>query len=114
MGKFDRNENSCRSCGPTNFSSRLFFSMSLEPRPVGVEPRPADGPAFVLCFQHVSINIIFLSPFAAFPLPHSDRLKEIKGRNQRMGCCAGRACALQLRDGTRALSGRGASTGYYG
>ena len=38
--------------------------MSLEPRPVGVEPRPADGPAFVLCFQHVSINIIFLSPFA--------------------------------------------------
>ena len=44
--------------------------MSLEPRPVGVEPRPADGPAFVLCFQHVSINIIFLSPFAAFPLPH--------------------------------------------
>ena len=46
--------------------------MSLEPRPVGVEPRPADGPAFVLCFQHVSINIIFLSPFAAFPLPHSE------------------------------------------
>ena len=46
--------------------------MSLEPRPVGVEPRPADGPAFVLCFQHVSINIIFLSPFAAFPLPHSN------------------------------------------
>ena len=47
--------------------------MSLEPRPVGVEPRPADGPAFVLCFQHVSINIIFLSPFAAFPLPHSEQ-----------------------------------------
>ena len=54
--------------------------MSLEPRPVGVEPRPADGPAFVLCFQHVSINIIFLSPFAAFPLPHSDQLQSRRVR----------------------------------
>ena len=72
MGKFDRNENSCRSSGPTVLASGGGFLEKLSMSWRTLAPRPADGPDFVLCFTHVSIKIFIKKRFFFHIVPWSD------------------------------------------